>query len=186
MTPSETAAIVAGGAALLSSLAALVTVLRHGKLNRRLLRLQAINIERREFREGLLLLAATSRVVSERGRDLHTTAKGNATSSELRGKFEAFSASAEYLLQAWTSFSVRTSTGAFNEIRESVSRVLEATEAARLGWLVVSSDGPPSTVHALAGYADTASQWSHECQQMCATGAQASGVLIERRELATV
>jgi hypothetical protein len=176
---AEYAAFAAGIAAVLSALAAMFTAARQGRLNRQLVRLQAINIERREFREGLLVLSATSRVVAERGRELTSSAKANGTVSEIRSKFEAFSAASEYLLQSWAGFSSRVAGREFREIRESIARILEASEATRLGWLVLSTGGPPSTAHAMAGYADTASQWSMECQQMCAVGAQASGVLVE-------
>lgn len=179
MTSSDYAALVAGIAAVLSALSAMFTAVRQGRLNRRLARLQAVNIERREFRESLLVLSATSRVVAERGRDLTSTAKANGTVQEIRTKFEAFSAAAEYLLQSWASFSSRVANREFKEVRESIARILEATEAARLGWLVLSTGGPASTAHAMASYADTAAQWSQECQHMCSVGAQAGGVLVE-------
>ncbi len=179
MSRADIAALVAGASAVLSALAAMFTAARQGRLNRRLARLQAVNIERREFRESLLVLSATSRVVAERGRELTSTAKSNGTVAEIRSKFEAFSAAAEYLLQSWSAFSSRIAAKEFREVRESISKILEATEAARLGWLVLSTGGPASTAHAMASYADTAAQWSQECQQMCSVGAQAGGVVVE-------
>lgn len=177
MTRGDYAAIAAAVAALLSSLAALYTAARQARLGRQLVRLQQVNIERREFRDSLLVLSATSRVVAERGRELTTAAKSNGTVNELRTKFEAFSASAEYLLQSWSAFSSRIRGTDFREIRESIAKILEATESTRLGWLVLSTGGPASTAHAMASYADTAAQWSAECQQMCSVGAQAGGAL---------
>ena len=46
MTSSDYAALVAGIAAVLSALSAMFTAVRQGRLNRRLARLQAVNIER--------------------------------------------------------------------------------------------------------------------------------------------
>ncbi|MEZ5215822.1 MAG: hypothetical protein R2715_04295 [Ilumatobacteraceae bacterium] len=181
MITPEVAAAVAGGAALVSSFAAAFTAIRQGRMNRQLVKLLQINIERREFRDGLLLLGATSRVVAERGDELCAALRTAAATGEVRPKFEAFSAAAEYLLQAWTTFSTRVEPSAFGEVRESISHALEAAEGARLGWLVMTSDGPPTARQTLAGYADTASRWSAECRRMCATGAQASGVLIARQ-----
>lgn len=179
MSPGDQAAVVAAVAALLSSLAALFTAIRQGRLNRQLVTLQTINIERREFRESLLVLSATSRIVAERGRELTTAAKSNGTVPEIRSKFEAFSASAEYLLQSWSAFASRITGSDFGEVRESIAKILEATESARLGWLVLSTGGPASTAHTMAVYADSAAQWSLECQQMCSVGAQAGGALVD-------
>jgi len=177
---ADYAAMVAAAAALLSSSASCFAAVRQGRLNRQLAKLQAVNIERKEFRESLLLLSATSRVVAERGRELTTTAKSNGTVTEIRSKFEAFSAASEYLLQSWAAFSSRITNADFRELRESIAKILEASEATRLGWLVLATGGPASTAHAMAGYADTAAQWSVECQHMCSVGAQAGGALVEQ------
>ncbi len=177
MTQPDPALLAAAGAAALSSIAAMSTAIRQGRVNRRLVRLQTITIERREFRDSLLLLGATSRVVAERGAELSLGARSNVVPAEFRPSFEAFSASAEYLLQAWSSFAARITPSDFGELRESVSQVLEATESTRLGWMVLTSGGPGSTTDVLAAYADTAARWSAACQQMCAVGAQAARAL---------
>lgn len=177
MTRADIGVLVAAVAALVSALSALYGALRQGRLERRLIRLQQINVERREHRDSLTALGATSRVVAERGIELGACATERASVAEVRPKFEAFSAAAEYLVQAWAGFSSRITQSDFAEVRESVSRTLEAAEGVRLGWMVLASGGPSSSVEAMAGYAEAAAQWSGECQRMCAVGVRAAGAL---------